>query len=97
MIEAKTAILRDVLAPWDERAWDAFRDRYPEAAGHLAALVMTGGTADDIRNYCQSEGYEARVADWLAHAAEHLRRVMAGPDRAYSPAESVVPSPPAGE
>ncbi len=77
MLPVKAEILKDVLAPWDERAWEAFRERYPEAAGHLAALVFAGGTAADIRTYCQTEGYEARVADWLAHAAGHLRRVQA--------------------
>jgi hypothetical protein len=93
MIATKTAILRDVLAPWDERDWNAFRDRYPTAAGRLTVLVETGGTADDIRAYCRDEGYEERVANWLVHAAGHLRRVMAEP----AGDEPVVPLPLGGE
>ncbi len=96
MAAVKTTTLGDVLAPWDERAWDAFRERYPEAAGHLAALVETGVTAEDIRVYCLDEGYEERVADWLAHAAGHLRRVMAEPAE-VEPVEPVVPLPLGGE
>ena len=70
----KTALLREVLAPWDEMAWENFREAHPEAAEQLMELVGAGGTQEEIRKFCEDEGYSRRVADWLAHAAEHLRR-----------------------
>lgn len=69
--------LRGVMAPWDSRAWDSFRDHHPDAAAFLLDLVAAGGTNEDIRGYCEREGYTRGAADWLVHAAEHLRRNMA--------------------
>ena len=81
----KTALLRGVLAPWDERAWENFRDAHPEAASYLLDLVGIGGTNRDIRDYCEDEGYSRRVADWLVHAAEHLRRSTQTTDNDVQP------------
>lgn len=86
-----------MLAPWDERAWENFRDAYPEAASYLLDLVNAEGTNKEIRDYCETEGYSRRVADWLVHAAEHLRRSMRQ-GQAPEPAGSIdPPSPPAGD
>jgi len=73
----KAVLLRGVLVPWNERAWENFREAYPEAASYLVDLVNAGGTNEEIRGYCDKEGYSRRSADWLVHAAEHLRRGMA--------------------
>lgn len=76
-VSDKTALLRGALAPWDERAWENFRDAHPDASSYLLDAVAAGVTNAEIREYCEAEGYHRRVADWLVHAAEHLRRGMA--------------------
>lgn len=73
----KTELLDGALAPWDERAWENFREEHATAASFLLDLVNAGGTNEEIRDYCDQEGYPRRVADWLVHAAKHLRRGMA--------------------
>lgn len=77
--KAKTELLRGVLAPWDEKAWEGFRELYPEEAATLLDAVGSGVTADDIRDFCAAEGYSERVANWLAHAATHVGRTYPAP------------------
>lgn len=73
--KTKADLLRDVFAPWDEKAWDGFREQYPEEAATLLDAVEMGLTAGDIRDYCETEGYSEKVGNWLAHAALHVERV----------------------
>ncbi len=73
--KTKADLLREMFAPWDEKAWEGFREQYPEEAATLLDAVEMGLTADDIRAYCAAEGYSEKVGNWVAHAALHVGRV----------------------
>lgn len=86
-------LLRGALSPWDARSWESLREAHPEAAAYLLDVAAAGGTAADIRAYCDKEGYSRGTADWLAHAVEHLRRTAAAAQAEQEPAPRTIDLP----
>lgn len=75
------ALMRRIMATWDEKAWAKLRELYPEAANALTAAVEGGLEPKVIADYCKRHGYLPGIGDWLTQAATHLRTIQAEIDR----------------
>ena len=88
MVNDIETIFQGIVAPFDAKAWERFRDWDPQAADYLQQAVDRGVPAEEIQEYVRRHGYSDLAVSWLGHAALWLHRRRAA-EAVPEPAQAV--------